>query len=244
MQFFKEASIMRELIVRLVTAGAVCIALAAGAVDPARATELNYNLVEFSVQARRDVNNDLMQATLFAEATGSDSGELAALVNKRLAAAVAQAKAVQGVKVESGNYQSWANYQKGKQDGWRTRAELRLESRDFTVLAGLIGRLQSSDLQLGGLQFSVSPALRTQVEGELTKEALAAFQNRADVIRQSLSAQASKIVTIRIDTQTPQIHRPMMRAKAMASLEEAAAPAAEAGNSEIIVSAIGTVQTQ
>ncbi|MBN2108487.1 MAG: SIMPL domain-containing protein, partial [Deltaproteobacteria bacterium] len=114
----------------LLAAALACMALP-GAVQAAPAAELNYILIDFSVQARRDVGNDLMQATLFAESVGSNPAELAAIVNKRLGAAVAQAKTVQGVKVESGSYHSWANYQKGKQDGWRTRAELRLESRDF-----------------------------------------------------------------------------------------------------------------
>ena len=235
---------MRKTIVRFLLAAALACMALPGAAQAAPAADLNYNLIDFSVQARREVGNDLMQATLFAESVGSNPGELAATVNKRIAAAVAQAKAAQGVKVESGNYHSWANYQKGKQDGWRTRAELRLESRDFAVLAGLIGRLQAGDVQLGGMQFLISPALRSQVEAELTKEALAAFQARADLVRQSLAAQTSRIVTLHLDAQTPQTPRPMFRAKAMAAMEEAVAPPAEAGTSEIVITASGTVQVQ
>jgi predicted secreted protein len=228
----------------LLAAALACILLPAILQAASPAADLNYNLIDFSVQARREVGNDLMQATLFAESVGSNPGELAAAVNKHVAAAVAQAKAAPGVTVESGNYHSWATYQKGKQDGWRTRAELRLESRDFAVLAGLIGKLQAGDVQLAGMQFLISPALRSQVEAELTKEALAAFQARADLVRQSLAAQASKIVTLHLDSQTPQIPRPMFRAKAMAAMEEAVAPPAEAGTSEIVITASGTVQVQ
>lgn len=235
---------MRKTIVCCLLAAALACMTLPGAVQPAPAADLNYNLIDFSVQARREVGNDLMQATLFAESVGNNPGELAAIVNKRLTSAVARAKAVQGVKVESGNYHSWANYQKGKQDGWRTRAELRLESRDFASLAELIGMLQAGDMQLGGMQFLISPALRSQVEAELTKEALAAFQSRADLVRQSLSAQTSKIVTLHLDAQTPQPPRPMFRARAMVAMEEAAPPAAEAGSSEIVITASGTVQAQ
>jgi predicted secreted protein len=235
---------MCKTIVRFLLVPALACILLPGAAQASPAADLNYNLIDFSVQARREVGNDLMQATLFAESAGSNPAELAATVNKRIAAAVTQAKAVQGVKVESGNYNSWANYQKGKQDGWRTRAELRLESRDFGALSALIGQLQAADVQLAGMQFVVSPSLRSQVEAELTKEALAAFQARADLIRQSLSAQASRIVTLHLDAQTPHIPRPMFRAKAMAAMEEAAAPAAEAGTSEIVITASGTVQVQ
>ncbi len=235
---------IRKTIVRCLLAAACACTALPGAVQAAPAADLNYNLIDFSVQARREVGNDLMQATLFAESVGSNPGELAAIVNKRLAAAVGKAKAVQTVKVESGNYNSWANYQKGKQDGWRTRAELRLESRDFAALAELIGRLQAGDMQLGGMQFVISPSLRSQVEAELTKEAVAAFQARADLVRQSLSAQTSRIVTLRLDAQAPQPPRPMFRARAMAAMEEAAAPPAEAGTGEIVIIASGTVQVQ
>lgn len=234
---------MRTTIVPFLIVAALAGMFLPGALK-AGAADLNYNLIDFSVQAGREVGNDLMQATLFAESAGSNPAEMAAIVNKRLAAAVAQAKAVQGVKVESGNYRSWANYQKGRQDGWRTRADLRLESRDFTGLAGLIGTLQAGDMQLEGMQFLISPALRSQIEAELTKEALAAFQARAELVRQSLTAQASKIVTLRLDSQPPQQPRPMFRAKAMAAMAEASATPAEAGVAEIVITASGTVQVQ
>ena len=97
-------------------------AASAGAADAPRTADLNYNLIDFSVQATREVANDLMRATMFTEQTGSKPEKLAAQVNTRLQASIKQANAVEGVKAESGNYRSWANYQKGRQDGWRTRA--------------------------------------------------------------------------------------------------------------------------
>lgn len=236
---------MRNSIISLLLILAALLSTSgAGAADSSRSADLNYNLIDFSVMARREVSNDLMQAVMFTEEAGSDPAELAAAVNKRCAAAVARAKTVEGVKVESGNYRSWANYQKGKQDGWRTRSEMRLESRDFAALAKLIGSLQAADMQLAAMEFSISSALRSRIEDELTREALAAFQSRADMIRQSLKAQTHKIVTIHLDTQTPQSPRPIMRVKAMTAMADAAPPQAEAGTSDILVSATGTVQVQ
>jgi predicted secreted protein len=225
---------------------ALCLAaLPAFAAEQGKAGELNYNLIEFSVQARRETPNDLMQAMLFAEAAGADPAVLAARVNKTIGDAVKQAKTVSGIKVESGRYTSSANYQKGRQEGWRTRAELNLESRDFTALARLIGRLQSADLQLGQLNFTISPDLRTRIESELTQEALAAFKSRADLIRQSLNAQGLRVVTIRLDTQFPQPLRQGLRASRMMALEEQAPPPpAEGGTTEIVLNAAGTVQVQ
>ena len=88
---------MRKTIVGILLAAALACMTLPEAVQAAPAAELNFNLVDFSVQARREVGNDLMQATLFAESVGSNPAELAAIVNKRLAAAVAKAKAVQNV---------------------------------------------------------------------------------------------------------------------------------------------------
>jgi predicted secreted protein len=240
----KGASMTNKSMVSFLILLALISASQTGATETSRSGELNYNLIDFSVQARREVANDLMQAVMFIEAVGSSPAELADGVNKRFAAAMAKAKSVEAVKVESGNYRTWANYQKEKQDGWRTRAELRLESRDFDALAKLIGNLQAADVQLATMEFSISPSLRSRIEEELTREALSAFQGRADMIRQSLKAQTLKIVTIHLDTQTPQPPRPLYRAKAMSAMSEAAPPPVEAGTSGILVSATGTVQVQ
>lgn len=205
---------------------------------------LNYNVVDLSAQARREVNNDLMQATLFAEAVGQSPAQLSATVNDQLNKAINAAKKVKSVRVESGDYQSQANYRDGKQDGWRTRGEVRLESADFSGLATLLGQLQSENLQLSSVQFSVSPQLREQVENELVRDALKAFQQRADVVRQSLNKNAVKIVSIRLETQNMYpVPRPMFRVSAMAMDKAEAAPA-EAGNSEIIVMANGSIQVE
>lgn len=213
--------------------------------DMSAAAKLNYNLVDFSIQARREAANDLMTAVMFTEAVAADPAELAARVNKRVTAATDRAKKVASVKVESGDYRTWANYQKDRQEGWRTRAELRLESRDFAALAKLIGTLQEADMQLAGMNFLLSPDLRSKIEGELTREALAAFQSRADLIRQSLKAASLKIVALHITTQAPQPQRTLLRARAMsAAMAGPAQPPAEAGTSDIVVIASGTVQLQ
>ena len=209
------------------------------------AESLNYNLVELSAQASRQVSNDVMQATLFAEATGPQPGALAATVNKQLANAVADTKKIKNVRVENGDYYSQANYQEGKQQGWRTRGEVRVQSSDFAALATLIGELQSDGMQLGNMQFSVSPQLRESVEAELTRAAIKAFQQRAEIVRDSLNSKAVKIVTLRLDAQGSfPPPRPMYKVNAMMAMDAAAAPPAEAGNSEITVVASGSVQVE
>jgi predicted secreted protein len=213
--------------------------------NPVYAEALNYNVIDLSAQARRQVSNDVMQATLFAESVGPVPAKLAAEVNEQLNKAISAAKKIKSVRVESGDYHSQANYQDGKQQGWRTRGEVRLESTDFAALATLLGQLQNDALQLANVQFSVSPQLRDQVENELIREALKAFQKRADVVKQSLDRNSVKIVSIRLDTQnafpTP---RPVYRVNAMMAKDVAEAAPAEAGNSEIIVVASGSVQVE
>jgi predicted secreted protein len=209
------------------------------------ADALNYNVIELAAQASRQVSNDVMQATLFVEVSGAEPAPLAKQVNQQLNKAVATAKKVKDISVENGDYQSMANYQDGKQNGWRTRGEVNLQSTDFTALATLIGELQSDGMQLGNVQFSVSPALRDRIEQQLTREALKAFQQRADIVRDSLNSKALKIVTIRLDTQgSYPPPRPMYKVNAMMAMDAAAAPPAEAGNSEITVVASGSVQVE
>ena len=70
---------------------------------------------------------------------------------------------------------------KNRLDGWRGRAELKVESKDFKAAGELISLLQSK-LQLSNLNFSVAPETRRELENQLITEAVAAFRQRATAL--------------------------------------------------------------
>ena len=142
---------------------------------PAADSTPRYNSVELQAEAQREVQNDLLNAVLYVELNDASPAALANAVNKSVNEALRIAKEYKTVRVRSGNNQSYPLYAKGNVlQGWRSRAEVRLESRDFEAASALIGKLQAS-MQLGNLSFSVSPEMRRSVENELIAEAIAAF---------------------------------------------------------------------
>ena len=208
----------------------------------AQAPETLFNLVTLSAQAEREVPNDLLVAVLAAEQEGTDPAQLAAAVNRTMQRALATAQGVRAVRARSGNYQSYPIHDKGRIVRWRVRQELRLESADFAAMSELIGKLQAS-LVMAGMQLSVSPEARRTAENALISEALAAFDERARVVREAMKAKGHRVRDLQISGADQP--RPMMGVQARAmSAESVAPPAIEAGATRITMTVSGTIQLQ
>jgi predicted secreted protein len=198
-----------------------------------------FNLVSLSAQAEREVANDLLSAVLAAEAEGTDAAKLAADVNRKMARALEAAQGVRSVRARSGGYQTWPVSEKGRIVRWRVRQELRLESADFAAATALIGRLQQ-ELVVASLAATVSDEARRRAENALTAEALAAFEERARVVRDAMKVKGYRVQALQVGGGGG-APRPML---AMRSRTEAAAPAIEPGSSRLQVSVSGTIQLQ
>ena len=110
-------------------------------------------------------------------------------------------------------------------------------------MSELVGELQSR-VQLRSIDFTVSPAQRRKVEDELIDEALAAFLARAGRVREQLGARGYQIVLISINTSGGAPPAPMMRATMAMDSAAVSPPALEAGTSELLVGASGTIQLE
>jgi predicted secreted protein len=198
-----------------------------------------FNLVSLSAQAEREVPNDLLAAVLAAEAEGADPAKLAREVNQKMQRALELARGERAVRARSGAYQTWPVSEKGRIVRWRVRQELRLESGDFAAATELIGKLQAS-LALAGLALTVSPEARRRAENALAAEAIAAFEERARVVRDAMKAKGYRVKELQVSGGEPP--RPMMaQARSMAA---ETAPAVEPGMSRILITVSGTVQLQ
>lgn len=215
-------------------------------VDNARAEALNYRQVALSAEASREIDNDLLTATLFVEQSDQDPARLADQVNRKLNAALALGKNYKTVTLRSGNRATYPLYVKNRPDGWRTRAELVLESRDFVAAGKLIGELQSQ-LQLTGVHFAVSAEARAKAQDELIGEAIAAFRARADLSAKGFGATSWKLVQTSIgtdDLQPPPMYKGMLAAARMDSAGEVATPEMAAGASRLRVVVSGSIELQ
>ncbi|PHV12982.1 SIMPL domain-containing protein [Chitinimonas sp. BJB300] len=207
-----------------------------------------YNIVSLQADARREVQNDLAQASLYVEFSETNPASLSDRLNRALSDGLKVAKAYPGVKSANGGNSVYPLYGKNnKAEGWRGRAEIRLESTDFKALAELVGKLQAN-MQLGGMSFAVSPTTMEKAETELIDEAVKAFRGRAEVVKRSVGGKGYKLVSINVNTQGGgYAPPPMMRAKVgmlRAEAMDAAPPPMEGGQSVVTVGVSGSIQIE
>lgn len=223
----------------------VLVALSA---DPAIALESGSKpagtLIDFRVDIRRNVANDLGHALAYAEMNGADPSDVARKVKAAIAEGLAIAKGFPGITVKSGNTQTFPIYGKNGRtiESWRMRSEILIESRDAAALSVAVGKLQGV-LAIGSLRFSPAPETRRQAEDDAALEAVDAFRAKAERIATTLKKNY-RIRRMNLTGHTPPPFGrpiPMMRASAMA--EDSAAPMpVESGDSEITASVSGQIE--
>lgn len=227
------------MVVRALFAAALCVSVAAAA-QP-RSDQPFFNVVTLDASATVEVPTDTLTITLFSEEQGPDPAELASRINARLDQALATAKATSGVEARSGQYQTFPVYDRaGQITGWRVRAEMVVESRDFKAAGALAGRLQPA-LKLGSMVFSLSRAAREKAEAALLTEALAKYSAKAQVIAKTLGFPGYTLGQINVHSEGPFPPPPMPRVMAMAADASAGPVPTEGGKNAVTVSVSGSV---
>ena len=220
---------------RPLSAGAI-----AGALLVAAAPALAGPTIELTAEASRPAANDMVRATVYAEASGSNPAELARRVNQEIAEAIRVAKARSAIAVKSGNQNTYPVYGKERKiEGWRMHSELVLESRDTAAVSETLGQLQQMRLLVAGVSQFPAPETRRQAEDEATRAALSAFRERAAVVAEALGKPyVIRSLSVHQGGQSPM---PLMRASRAAAMD-AAPPPLEAGESLLTTTVSGKVE--
>lgn len=229
---------MKRILALLLLAGLAPAAIAEPPEQPV------YDMVSLQAEAHARVPNDLLMATMFVEMSNASPAKLAAAVNGAMNDAMKAGRDFPGVVISTGSQSTWPLYDKAqKLEGWRTRAELQIESKDFEAASRAIARLQSG-LQLGGISFSLSPDTAAATENRLIDDAMKAFRERADIIARSLGARNWRVVNVNVGDGGRPMPMPMLRAMAMA--KESAIPEQDmaAGEADLVVNVNGSIQLQ
>ncbi len=204
-----------------------------------------FNVVALEASATADVPTDTLTITLFTEEQGPDPAELSTRINARLEQALAKAKGDAAVQTRSGNYQTNPVYDRANQiNGWRIRAELTMESRDFKAASALAGRLQPA-MKLSQMIFSLSRGAREKAEAALLTEALTKYQEKAGVIAKTLGFPGFTLGQVAVRSDGPGVSPVAFRGAPMAMAMADASPAppvpAEGGKNAVTVTVSGTV---
>lgn len=198
--------------------------------------------IELSADASRPAANDLIVAILYVEQAGTDAAALARQVNRNVAAAFDVARPYTDIKAQSAGTSTWPVYGKnsssGKIDGWRMRAEVRLEGRNLAAMSELIGKLQAT-LALAQVNMQPAPDTRRKVLDEATVDAIRAFEQRAALVSSTLG----KRYRIRQLNVAESGHRPIYtRMRAAPMMTEAAPAPLEAGETDVSVTISGSIE--
>jgi predicted secreted protein len=198
-------------------------------------------IATLSARATRMVQNDTATASLFVEKEEADAAKASEAVTTQVNQAHAILKDFQELRVKTASHQAYPIWDKNRITRWRVRHELLMEAADFKTLSKAIGAVQPY-AQLGGIQFSVSTKLQEATESQLIQEASAAFQRRADLVRQSFGAKAYRIKELAVQSNEPPHFAPMLRSQMAMATAEATPPTLEGGSNEISLSISGSIE--
>src|SRR3569623_2424281 len=148
------------------------------AIGSARADEPHYDQVEFTVQAEAVWPNDFAEVVLATEGEHADAARLANDINQNMGWALRQARAGDGIEIQSGDYQTYPVFEKDRLHHWRAMQSLILRSRNIDALTTLAGTLQQR-LQVKSMRFMVSPERQRSGEAELIERAMEEIKERA-----------------------------------------------------------------
>lgn len=201
--------------------------------------------LELNEQARTSVSNDEMVIVLAAERDGPQVGPLNEAVLSQLNSALAEAKKTEGVRARLGNVSTQPNYtREGKQQGWKVRGEVVLESQRVSALSQLGGRL-GERMQVSSVQFRLSNEKRRAQEQVLLTEAAQAFRAKAQQAATAFGFRSYEMRALALQPGRVPGPRPVMMARmAEAAMAPPAAPPIpeEGGESEVSVTVSGTVE--
>lgn len=189
-------------------------------------------LVSLQIQERETVAQDVLQATLYYEAKDMDAASAQSALNKMMERAVARAKKVEEVKVSTGSYSA---YQHHKEKIWVARQSLMVESKNKDVLLALVHGLQKDGLAMQGLSYFLSAEKQESLTDDLLVRAIKKSTARAEKIAVAMGKKRVQIIAINHGV-THDAPQPYMKREMMALATSDAAPQAEAGESDVVVS--------
>ncbi|MFM0060436.1 SIMPL domain-containing protein [Paraburkholderia phytofirmans] len=228
----------------------VCATPAALALTPAMARAQSTGqyqpagVLSLNAQASAEVPQDVVDITLFYEQEASDPSALTSTLNQRADSALQKAKGVNGVTARTGSFSIYPSTDRdGRISAWRGRTEIVLESHDFAAVSKLAGQM-ASIMQVGNVQFSLSPEAQRAAEQKLTGEAIKSFREQAASSAQAFGYSGYSIREVNVG-HNGVMPRPvmMMSARAMGADAKSAAPVPiEGGTSTVTVNVSGSVQ--
>ena len=197
-------------------------------------------ILSISATERREVEQDLLVATLAYNATNTNSRELQNEINTAMKKALDVVKKEKTVKVNTGAYQVYETRDpRTKEKKWQGSQSLTIKSKDSETVLELAGKLQDMKLNMNGLSYMLSPETAIEVQDSLMEAALEQLQTRANRAAKALEKSSAELRDVNVQGGGVP-YQPVAYARgammAMDSAEGMAAPVAASGESTITLS--------
>ena len=192
-------------------------------------------VLHLTQSAERRIARDVLHVELRSEKTGADPQAVAAAINQSMAKALAEARRVQGVAIETGSYAIDREAPQKATPEWTGSQSLLLTGSDAGSLLTLAGTLQSGGLVMSNLGYEASPEAVRKAEDDLTAQALSGLDRRAAAIAQQLHLAVLGYRDLTVGNAQAE-GGPMPRFAAMAAASMPA-PVAEPGEATVRVTA-------
>jgi uncharacterized protein len=212
----------------LSTSVVLALGLASGAVfaQPTSA-RAEGTLLLMTGTAEAEVANDEALAQFYFETQEADLSRAQSQVNQRVGEGVAQLKRIDPkAQVETTGYTSYPVYQPGTQRklaGWRVRQSVSFRTGDFAALPRAVAAAQQH-LALAGVDFRLSRAARTKVEGDLIEQAIANLKSKVAAAARALNVPAERV---RLEELNFGVAPPPIAPRMRAEMRTSAAPSVE-----------------
>lgn len=218
----------------------------AAASSQAQTVELpRRDLLNFSVSASTEVQQDVLSMAFSTSKEGTDPNAVQLALKTALDAALAEARKIAKpgqVDLQTGNFSLYPRYApKGGINGWQGTAELIVEGKDTVAIAALSGRITTMSIARAG--FQLSREARGKAEGQVVGEAIQRFRKLAGdyAVQFGYAGYAIGEVSVNTSEAMQAMPMPMMRAKAMAAPAMDMPLPTESGRTTVSVSVNGSV---
>jgi len=200
------------------------------------------NVVSFVVTADEDVDQNFVTVTFSASETGADANKVQAALAVRLKDALDIARPNQvpdQVEVKSGVFQINPTYDKKSAiNGYQGYVNMIVSGTDTDTITRLTGEIKS--MNVAGVQQSVSPSRRKEVEQILSLKVIKMWREKAAAYTEAFEAPSFSLVNANISVSDA--YRPY--ARSMAALESVGDGqiSVEPGKETLTASINGTIQ--
>ncbi len=199
--------------------------------------------LSLAASAYREVPQDRVTVTLYAERESPQPAAGQAQVSELLGPVLAQLKTRPDLEVQSSGYRTDPVWQQSRIVGWRTRGAIQLSAQPSDAFNRLVGEL-ATKLNVESVAYWLSRPAQLAVERELIAEAVAAFRAKADTATKALGFRSYAVRAVSVDGGGPirpePVPKMMMSRAAAAESAPAPLPGAE-GRTTVTVTVSGSV---